>query len=287
MFLMNLNKIYLSVILWEAKINMFTQYFGLKFNPFDKEMSINNIYPSQDFKELSSRFKYIQSVKGIFLIIGEPGTGKSTALRALTKSMNPGLYKPCYFTLSTVTVMDFYRGLLITLGEIPSYKKITMFQQIQQSIHSLYYDQKITPVIMLDEVQLLSNSILEDLRLLFSFNMDSENPFILILSGQPQLRAKLQLSVNAPLRQRIAIRHIMQGLKKDELAEYLSSRLKVAGLEQNIFSDSAIDALYSISKGIPRLVNNYATASLIYACAVKKSLIDGEIVYHGQKESEI
>lgn len=266
---------------------MFSQYFGLKFNPFGKEIDINDVYESADIKELNSRFKYIQSTRGIFMVIGEPGTGKSTALRKFASIMNPGLYKPCYFTLSTVTVMDFYRGILTSLGEIPSSRKVTMFAQIQQAICYLYHEQGITPVIMLDEVQMLSNSILEDLRLLFNFNMDSENPFILILSGQTQIRNKLHLSINAPLKQRISIKHVMQGLKKDELPEYFLSRLKSAGLSQNIFTDSAMDVIYSISKGTPRLVNNLATASLMYACSARKNEVNEEIVYQGQKDFDI
>lgn len=266
---------------------MFTQFFGLKYNPFAKEFDINDTYESTDIKEFKSRFKYIQSSRGIFLLMGEPGTGKSTALRNITAGLNPGLYKPCYFTLSTVTVMDFYRGLLMALGEIPSSRKVTMFQQIQEGISSLYYDQKITPVIMLDEIQLVSNSILEDIRLLFNFKMDSENPFILILAGQPQIRNKLSLSVNAPLKQRISIKHVMQGLRKDEMDDYLTSRLKAAGVLENIFTQAAAEAIFSVSKGIPRLVNNLATASLMYACSKRQERIDEEIVYQGQKDFDI
>lgn len=266
---------------------MFIQFFGLKYNPFGKELDINDTYESNDIKELNSRFKYVQASRGIFLLIGEPGTGKSTALRRFTTSLNPGLYKPCYFTLSTVTVMDFYRGLLLALGEIPSHKKVTMFHQIQQAISSLYYDQKITPVIMLDEIQLVSNSILEDIRLLFSFKMDSQNPFILILSGQPQIRNKLSLSVNIPLKQRICVKYMMQGLKKEELEDYLTSRLKAAGVSENIFTQAALEAIYSLSKGVPRLVNNLATASLMYACSKRIHHIDEEIVYQGQKDFEV
>ena len=118
---------------------MFRQFFGLKYNPFGKEIDISDVYESEDIKELNSRFKYIQNIRGMFLLVGEPGMGKSTALRKFSAGLNPGLYKPCYFSLSTVTVMDFYRGLLISLGEVPSHKKVTMFHQIQQAIMSLYY----------------------------------------------------------------------------------------------------------------------------------------------------
>ncbi|HHW47739.1 MAG TPA: AAA family ATPase [Clostridiaceae bacterium] len=266
---------------------MFRQFFGLKYNPFGKEIDISDVYESEDMKELNSRFRYIQNIRGIFLLVGEPGMGKSTALRKFAAGLNPGLYKPCYFSLSTVTVMDFYRGLLISLGEEPSHKKVTMFHQIQQAIASLYYNQKITPVIMLDEVQLLSNSILEELRLLFNFKMDSENPFILILSGQSQIRNKLQLAVNAPLRQRIAVKYVMQGLKPEELPDYISTRLKAAGLHENIFTQTATEAIYSASKGTPRLVNSLATASLMYACSIKQKHIDEEIVYQGQRDIDV
>jgi len=266
---------------------MFTQFFGLKYNPFYKEFNIDETYESADIKEFKSRFKYIQSSRGIFLLIGEPGSGKTTALRNITSTLNPGLFKVCYCTLSTVTVLDFYRGILIALGEIPSSKKITMFHQIQQAICSLYYDQKITPVIMLDEIQMLSNSILEDLRLLFNFKLDSENPFILILSGQPLIRNKLNLSINSPLKQRIAIKHVMQGLKKEETEDYLAKRLRAAGSLNTIFTSSAAEAIYSQSKGIPRLVNNLATSSLMYECSVRKEQVDEEIVYQGQKDFDI
>ena len=136
---------------------------------------------------------------------------------------------------------------------------------------------------MLDEVQMLSNSILEEFRLLFNFKMDSENPFILILSGQSQIRNKLQLAVNAPLKQRIAVKYVMQGLKPEELPDYIGTRLKAAALHENIFTQPAIEAIYSASKGVPRLVNSLVTASLMYACSIKQKQIDEEIVLSKSK----
>jgi len=112
---------------------MFTQYFGMKFNPFSKEIPSDNLYESNDFKELESRLKYLQKTRGIGLVIGEPGTGKSTALRRYVSSLNRSLYKPCYMALSTLTVMDFYHSLTQMLGEVPAHRKIKMFNQIQDA----------------------------------------------------------------------------------------------------------------------------------------------------------
>ena len=81
---------------------MFKQHFGIKFNPFDKEISTDKLFVTQDTKELESRLKYMLDSRGICLIVGEPGSGKSTSLRKLTENLNRSLYKPCYLPLTTL-----------------------------------------------------------------------------------------------------------------------------------------------------------------------------------------
>lgn len=239
---------------------MFKQFFGLKYNPFTKEVPPEHLFLSTYLKELDSRLKYLQDTRGIGLLTGEPGVGKSAALRRYAHNLNPALFKVCYFALSTVTVLEFYQGLAITLGEEPQHKKVALFHQIQQAICSLYFDRRITPVIILDEIQLASNKVLEDLRLLFNFQMDSKNPFVLIISGQSLIRNKLSLNVNNPLRQRLTVQYFLPGLKEEELLPYCQSRLKLAGCLQEIFTAAAHTAIYSVTNGLPRLVNNLVTA---------------------------
>ncbi|KHO61711.1 ATPase AAA [Thermoanaerobacter sp. YS13] len=263
---------------------MFTQYFGMKFNPFSKEISVNDLYISEDIAELNARLKYLQETRGIGLVVGEADSGKSTALRRYAESLNRSTFKPCYFALSTLTVREFYQALAMILGETPSYKKVTLFHQIQRAITELYYSQKITPVIILDEIQLVSNDVLEDLRIIFNFNMDSQNPYILILSGQPHIRNKLALNVNSALRQRISIKYVMQGLKKEEIQDYIKTRMKIAGMVDDIFTPSAYEAIYSLTKGLPRIINNLVTASLLYAYSKRLREIDEEVIYQAQNE---
>lgn len=266
---------------------MFTQFFGLKFNPFTKEIPFDQLFLSQDLLELASRLKYLQQVRGIGLLTGEPGCGKTAALRKFLSELNPAHYKACYFALSTVTVLEFYQGLALELGEEPKHKKVALFHQIQTAITSLYYDRHITPVIVLDEFHLARSQTWEDLRLLFNFQMDSHNPFILILAGQTLIRSKLALNVNNPLRQRLTVKYFFQGLKPEELKDYCLSRLKLAGLNEDIFTPAALDAIYAATHGLPRLVNNLVTTCMLCACAKKQRTIDEEIVYQAQKELEI
>lgn len=266
---------------------MFTQFYGLKFNPFSKEVPFDQLFASWDLQELTSRLKYLQQVRGIGLVTGEPGCGKTSALRKYVSELNPAHYKTCYFALSTVTVLEFYQGLALALGEEPKHKKVSIFHQIQGAIASLYYERRITPVIVLDEIHLAGNKILEDLRLLFNFQMDSQNPFILILAGQTLIRSKLALNVNNPLRQRLTVKYSMRGLRAEEIREYCVSRLKYAGLHEEIFTPAAIEAIYAVTNGLPRLVNNLVTTCLICACSKKQKEIDPEVVYQAQQELEI
>lgn len=183
-----------------------------------------------------------------------------------------------YFQLSTVTVNDFYRGLAFNLGLEPAFRKIDLFQQIQNAILSMYSEKKVTPVIILDELQLASSAFLSDLHMLFNFVMDSENPFSLVLCGLPQLSVKLSLGHHQALSQRVIMRYRMQSLTREECRAYLEHQMRLAGARFPIFTDPAALAIATVSKGWPRLINNLATNSLVYGCQKGLREIDEEAV---------
>jgi type II secretory pathway predicted ATPase ExeA len=265
----------------------YIQHFGLKFNPFDKDIPVEKLYLSRDIKELDSRFRYMLEARGICLIIGEPGSGKSVNIRRLIENLNHSLYKPCYLPLTTLTVKEFYQALASLLGETPAHKKVILFQQIQNCIKNLYYEQRITPVIVVDEIHMAPTSILDDLRLLFNFKADSANPYLLILSGQPSIRNKLSLNSCYPLRQRITMRYSLQGLTLEETAEYCNSRMKIAGCINEVFLPGALTAIHTVSNGFPRTINNIAIASLMYSTERKMMNVTEEAVYQANIETGI
>ena len=267
---------------------MFTQYFSLKFNPFLKELDERDVFMGSDAKELLSRLEYMKRARGFFLLTAEPGFGKTTLLRKFSSTLNPGLFKVYYSALSSLTVMDFYRSLIFRMGELPAYKKIMMFEQLQRLISVSYYDKKVVPVFVIDEAQSLSNSVLEDLRMIFNFKMDSENPFITIIAGNATIRRKLQLSVNQALRQRITGNYHMTGLSREEVGGYITSRMAIAGAcDTNVFTDAALESIFTSTGGALRLINNLAAASLTCACSRGKNIVDEEIVYQADRDIEI
>ena len=151
-----------------------------------------------------------------------------------------------YFPLSTGTVMDFYRGLALGLGEDTKFRKVDLFNQIQEAVKVYFKERKITPVFVLDEMQMAKDAFLNDLGILFNFDMDSQNPFILILSGLPYLLDRLSLNHNRPLAQRIMMRYKVEPLTKNEVTDYINHHMKLAGANHTIFSDNAIQAFFFI-----------------------------------------
>jgi type II secretory pathway predicted ATPase ExeA len=187
-------------------------------------------------------------------------------------------------SLTTLTVNDFFSALVSLLGEQPRYRKVDMFRQIQGAVSGLYYSQKITPVIIIDEIHMASVAILEDLRMLFNFRMDTADPYILVLSGQTTIRNKLVLNACLPFKQRIRLKYSMQGLSESETIQYVSHRMRSAGAADGVFMPEALSAIHSASNGFPRNINNLATHCLMYAAAKNARTIDSDCVYQASQE---
>lgn len=263
---------------------MYKSFYSLLATPFAKSILPEKAFLSSTFTEALARLDYLKRTRGMGLLIGEPGAGKTFALRAFASSLSPSLYHVMYFPLSTGTVMDFYKGLAYGLGEEPKSRKVDLFRQIQQGVERIYRERKITPVFILDEIHMAKDVFLMDISLLFNFSMDSENPFILLLCGLPHLRERLGLNQNRPLVQRIVMRYKMEALNKEEVAAYLTHHLELAGAKYPIFTESAIEAMATRTQGWPRLINQLAVHCLLQGYALKKEQIDEEVVRLSEQE---
>ncbi len=111
------------------------------------------------------------------------------------------------------------------------------------------------PVLVVDEAQHLRSDVLEELRLLTNYEMDSQNRLCLLLVGQAELRRRIGMAVHAPLSQRIVVRYHLDGLTREELSLYLTHLLRLAGTELPLFEASAMEALFQATSGLPRKVN--------------------------------
>jgi type II secretory pathway predicted ATPase ExeA len=129
-----------------------------------------------------------------------------------------------------------------------------------------------------DESHLLDREMLEEIRFLLNFKMDSQSPMALILAGQTELWEKLRLQSYAAIRQRIDIQCGIGHMDRHQTAAYIKTHLGFAGCEKDIFTDAAVDDIFKFSSGISRLVNKTCTCALIYGAQNRKTIIDDRMV---------
>lgn len=266
---------------------MYKAFYGFKFDPFSKEIETKDFFKSYQFNQCLSRLDFLKSNRGFGLITGDPGTGKTSVVRYFKDNLNPNLFKCVYIPISTLTVTDFYRAICDGLGVEPASKKVSIFKQIQESIFNYATNKNITPVIIIDEAQFLKNSVLDDLRIIFNFQMDSKDLAIIVLTGQPNFINQINRSNHEALRQRISVNYHMEGLKDTEVKEYITSRLRVAGCDEPIFSDDSFELLYSITNGHLRELDSIARMCLIASASKNVRNITKEDVFNAHKEVSI
>ena len=244
---------------------MYQKHFALNRFPFEHALSPDQLFPSNTLLEARARLDHLLQLRGIGLITGEAGSGKTTACRQLTDSLHPGLYRVFYVPLSTGNVMDMYKSIAWELGLPTERNRAAAFRQIRSEVSRLTLEAKQQPVLIIDEAHHLRNEVLEDLRLLTNYAMDSENRLCLILVGLTELRRRLAMAVHESLAQRIVVRHHLGGLNREEINDYLTHRLRLAGCELPLFEPPAIEALFQATNGMPRKVNRVAHYALTCA----------------------
>ena len=259
-------------------IKMFRQFYGMSCNPFEKGLKEKDAYISKDLKEMLARLDYLNETRGIGLFTAAPGNGKTFALRCFAKKLNPNLTKVIYLCLSTITTVEFYRQLSVSLGLEPSFRKSDMFKNIKDYMEAMSNDKRVHYMLVWDESQYLSNDILKDLKMLMNFSMDSKDCFSLALIGQPILNNNLEKQIHEALKQRVIVNYDFEGLSEDEAKEYIRSRLTLAGASSAIIDSNAIQAAYASCGGSIRRLNMLLIKALIVGAQHEKPSIDIDII---------
>ncbi|MDX6613996.1 MAG: ral secretion pathway protein [Blastocatellia bacterium] len=258
---------------------MYAEFYGLKELPFALTPDPRYIYFTPSHTEVMANLHYgIESGKGLIVVTGEVGTGKTTILRWMMQRLdrtvlvayifNPRLSVPEFYqhvaTLLDVQEWETKSDLLIALGKI------------LESRHS----RGLRTVLIVDESQGLSPFVLEEIRLLSNFESDTAKHLQIVLTGQPELRTVLNYPDLRQLKQRVALRCTIKPLPNvEETDHYITSRLLVAGAERtDIFSPGAIDYIFRCSEGIPRNINNLCDNALLAGFAAGQPTISRAII---------
>jgi len=263
---------------------MYRAFYGLSGIPFSKEIKPENLFKHDDFKELLSRFDYIKKYRGIMLVTGEPGVGKTTALRFWLSTLKPESFFKIYMPLSTVGVVDFYKQINGKLNGEPVSSKVKLFKSIQQRIMELSSNQNRIPVIVIDECHFLKNENFFELQIILNFQMDSFDPAIFILSAQSHLNDRFQRTILKSFNQRINIKYHINPLSFSGLKSFITHSLQINGANPDILSDAAYKAVFNISNGVLRAAGKLVIKTLSFGSVNKKPNITEEDVLAASKE---
>jgi len=162
---------------------MYRKHFGLRRHAFSKEIDADDLFVSAAMKELEKRLNHLIELRGIGLVTGESGPGKTTVCRKVLSSLHTGLYRVVYVQHSTGNVMDTYKTIAWELGLSIERSRAALFRQIRSEVTRLASETRCRPVLLVDEAHHLRADVLEDLRLLTNYAMDSENRLTLVFVG--------------------------------------------------------------------------------------------------------
>ena len=260
---------------------MYLKHFGLEKNPFLLNTSPDCIYYSAPHCEAIAHLLYaVRERKGIVLLVGAAGTGKTTLLHAALNLLRPAgvvpsiLLNPMLETTQEL-LSRVLAGFNVNVGRLPAMELLdALFEFLEEQAR-----QGRRAILVVDEAQQLNSRILEDLRLISDLEKNGQRMIQLILSAQPELRQTLCKDHHAALRQRIVARCNLNTLQPFEVWNYLALRVARAGSDgRMMFLPEAVDSLASASLCTPRLINVLADNCLIAAYARGFSAVDGALV---------
>ncbi|RMF90000.1 MAG: hypothetical protein D6736_07465 [Nitrospinota bacterium] len=261
---------------------MYKDFYGLTEQPFNITPDSKFLYWSPKHQDAFRHLVYsIQNKKGLILLTGEVGTGKTTVLNAVVehfKALDPQ-NRVAFLVHSKLKESDLFRYIFSEFGlevqrQVKSEYIVTLRNFLLQNREERRYI-----LLIVDEAQNFSRSLLEEIRLISNIETPKEKLIQIILAGQPQLRKIIDSPALYQLKQRIGISYNILPLNYLETRSYIQKRLQIAGAkEEPLFLPEAMEAVYHYSGGIPRVINILCDNALLFGCATQQAQIGPAII---------
>jgi general secretion pathway protein A len=260
---------------------MYSQFFGLAERPFDLTANPRFLFLSAGHREALSLILYgLSGEKGITLLTGEAGTGKTTLLRVALAQHRDSDTLALYLINPALSRVDFYEFLAHGVGLRPgaAQSKIVCLRELE---HLLTERRRVglQTALIIDEAQAIPFDILEEIRMLANLESATARLLTIVLTGQPELAARLNEPILRPLKQRIALRTQLPAFRLQETASYIAKRLRVAGGDPSaIFDQASVALIHDIAHGLPRSINVVCDNALVSAFALRQRMVTTDLV---------
>ena len=260
---------------------MYQQFYGLRELPFELTTNPKYLYLTPRHREALSTLQYgLLAAKALTVVIGEAGTGKTTLLRAALEADSCRKVRCIYLNNPALTRNEFVEMLARNFGLSPdaARSKAALLSELEKVLHERHAHGEVTALVV-DEAQSLSDELLEEVRLLANIETANEKLLPLVLVGQPELGARLELTGLRQLKQRVALRCEITPFDLAETSVYIASRIKTAGgTAFRLFTREAVIRIHEYSRGIPRTISVICDNALVSGLALGRQPVDRDIV---------
>jgi general secretion pathway protein A len=263
---------------------MYLSHYNLRAKPFQLSPDPRFLWLGEQYKKALAALEYgIRTTKGLILLTGDVGTGKTTLVNAIINRWN---LDSVIASVSDpqMEIMDFYNFLAYSFKMDRRFESKGDFLVNFSHLIFKIYKQNKRLLLIIDEAQRLNHELLEEIRHLSNIEAQSTKLLTIILAGQNELNAVLRQDINRAVRQRISISCYLKPLSKNDAGEYIRHRLKIAGAEKKIFKADTLPAVMSFSKGYPRLINSICDHALLTGYVKGVRQIDAKIIRECSKE---
>ena len=251
--------------------------WGLRHAPFTPDgKNTATILPAESHREARDLLDTTAALRGVMLLTGAPGSGKSTLIKTWMNALEPKRHLPLLITQSSLSASGVMEILLAKLGERPRFKRSASLLVLEKHLTDIH---PLTLVLILDDAQNYPAPALEEIRMLLGLGGQQRSAFALILAGDEYLLGSLRLSIQRALFTRISATAVLAPLAREQIAAHLNTQVARAGLERDIFEPAAVDLFAEASQGNPRTLDLLAQAAWLAAARGSATTIQPEHVH--------
>ena len=265
---------------------MYTSHFGLAAAPFSISPDPRFLYMSQSHREAMAHLRYgLEEGGGFVVLTGEVGTGKTTLCRSLVQKL-PDNIDVALVLNPQINHIELLATLCDELGiSYPHDATVkVLLDALNEYLLKTYADGR-KAVLIIDEAQLLTQAVLEQVRILTNLETTKQKLLQIILIGQPELNDTLSRADMQQLTQRVTARYHLGTLKLDDTRVYVNYRLAVAGCRKQIFTNGALRQVYRASGGVPRLINLVCDRALLGAYSKNLTAVPKSVASRAAREA--
>ena len=242
---------------------MYRQRFGFTGHPLPKDARGKTFCADlPGYQRLSTVFQQLLDERGLAVLTGDAGTGKTAAIRNLCHQLPSPDHRILYLCDTAVSPLDLYRTLALELGVTPSHRRGQLWTDIKKTLVDLVDERGSLPVLVVDEAHHLSDRFLVDLSGFLNFAFDSRDLMAVWLVGLSPLLRTLRMHQHAALATRITAHVHLEPLSRDDFATLIDHGLQAAGATDNLLADPAREMLFRASRGLPRVGAQLLRAAL-------------------------